>query len=655
MKPTSVAMPDGSHHLLRRLLSPPNHKQRKGQGYRSVGLTLTPRATGRSGRNLCPHATRGCSRGCFADADRMAWPQNKRAAVARTRLLANNPDLFFAMLSADLKREERAALRRGVPLVCRLNVVSDVPFEREFPALFLAFPDVQFMDYTKDPSRVLDPARPGNYHLTFSRSERNEEDCLRVLAAGGNVTVVFRKPPFPETFWGYAVVDGDRDDLRFLDPSPRVIALKAKGKACRADTTGFVIDHPPRVNSVLVRPAAEDGGAIPLPVVSISDVGQHEGMNRQPSPEPKKEQEIMPEPKLNGEPRPDGDRYRPRAGAAQPRDGQPRTAGPAAVADDAIPPLSEADQRHLQDYQKKMQLVCDRAVGVARGRMTGLYLYGPGGIGKSHNVIGTLRETNTNYRLHNSRMDGRGLFTALERDPDAVHVLEDCEQMMRNRNVRGLLRSALWGQRDGSGPMERVVTWPLGGGKRELRCHFDGGIIIVANLPPADIPEMEAVTTRIPVIHLTASDAEVRAMMRQMAREGYEDAGGNCLTPGECLAVAEHVIEQCQGLDRTLDLRLLLNSYEDYLQWSENESGLHWRDLVGTRVRQRPAGIRLPVDVAAIGSSRATADARQKADLDIAREIAAATKDPEQRLAMWVARTGKSRATLYRRLSELDG
>jgi hypothetical protein len=201
--------------------------------------------------------------------------------------------------------------------------------------------------------------------------------------------------------------------------------------------------------------------------------------------------------------------------------------------------------------------------------------------------------------------------------------------------------------------MERIVTWPMGRGKRELRCHFAGGIVVVANLPPADIPEMEAVTTRIPVINLTAADAEVRAMMRHLARQGYEDAEGNRMTPSECLMVAEHIIGQCQGLDRSLDLRLLVNSFEDFLQWSEGESGLDWRDLVATRVRQRPAGIRSPVDVGATGNTRAAVAARQQADLDIAREIALATDDPEERLRLWVERTGKSRATLYRRLAEL--
>jgi hypothetical protein len=237
--PVEVAMPNGQPYIIKRLLSAANHKQAKGEGYRSAGLTLTPRATGRAGRNLCPFATKGCARSCFADFDRLAWPQVKRAAVARTLLLGRHPELFRAMLRADIGRE--LAHAGGLPLAVRLNVVSDIAWEREFPGLFADFPTVRFMDYTKDISRVLDRRRPLNYHLTFSRSEVNEADCIRALEAGQNVTVVFRKPPFPAAFWGYPVIDGDENDLRFLDPSPRVIALKAKGAGARRDATGFVV------------------------------------------------------------------------------------------------------------------------------------------------------------------------------------------------------------------------------------------------------------------------------------------------------------------------------------------------------------------------------------------------------------------------------
>jgi hypothetical protein len=235
-------LPDGSTHVLTRLLSQANHKQIKGVGFLSVGLTLTPRATGRAGRTFCSFATKGCAGACFADYNRLAWPQNKRVAVARTRLLTQNPEIFYAKLMNDLARENARAERLGVRLVCRLNVVSDVSFEREYPALFARFPGVQFMDYTKDIRRVLNPTRPSHYHLTFSRSERNESDCLRVLQAGGNVAVVFRSRPFPRMFWGYPVIDGDANDLRFLDPSPCIIALRAKGKGAREDRTGFVLD-----------------------------------------------------------------------------------------------------------------------------------------------------------------------------------------------------------------------------------------------------------------------------------------------------------------------------------------------------------------------------------------------------------------------------
>ncbi len=241
---TNLSLPDSSIRHVTTLLSQANHKQEKGAGFLSVGLTLTPRATGRSGRSLCRFATPGCAAACFADYDRMAWPKNKRVAVARTRLLARDPARFFDLLAADLARAHARADRLGVPLVCRLNVVSDVPFEREFPELFTSFPRVQFMDYTKDVVRVLNPKRPPNYHLTFSRSERNESECRRVLEAGGNVAVVFRRPPFPRTLWGYPVINGDRNDLRFLDPSPSIIGLKAKGKGAREDPTGFVLDDP---------------------------------------------------------------------------------------------------------------------------------------------------------------------------------------------------------------------------------------------------------------------------------------------------------------------------------------------------------------------------------------------------------------------------
>jgi len=98
------------------------------------------------------------------------------------------------------------------------------------------FPEVQFYDYTKHPNRKNIPV---NYHLTFSRAEDNDEDIKQALKNGLNIAVVFEKY-LPETFMGLPVIDGDKNDLRFLDPVNSIVGLVAKGKA-KKDETGFVI------------------------------------------------------------------------------------------------------------------------------------------------------------------------------------------------------------------------------------------------------------------------------------------------------------------------------------------------------------------------------------------------------------------------------
>ena len=81
---------------------------------------------------------------------------------------------------------------------------------------------------------------PSNYHLTFSRTESNWSDCLRVLAAGKNVAAVFDK--VPASYEGFTVIDGDKHDLRQLDPKGGVIVgLSPKGRKAKKDTSGFVV------------------------------------------------------------------------------------------------------------------------------------------------------------------------------------------------------------------------------------------------------------------------------------------------------------------------------------------------------------------------------------------------------------------------------
>src|SRR6516225_5140582 len=170
--------------------------------------------------------------------------------------------------------------------------------------------------------------------------------------------------------------------------------------------------------------------------------------------------------------------------------------------------VSEAESEALISLDRKLRLVDDRVAAVVRGYQTGLYLCGARGLGKSYSVHRQLQLLDCDYRTFNSRMTALGLFRALEMAADAIHVLEDMERIVNDRDAQGVLRSALWSQAD----RERVVTWTTSAG--EQRVTFRGGLIMLANRPLGDLPKLRALASRIAVHKLEITDAEMAAHMR---------------------------------------------------------------------------------------------------------------------------------------------
>ena len=103
--------------------------------------------------------------------------------------------------------------------------------------MFNQFPQVQFYDYTKIPTRKVSHIK--NYHLTWSYSEANDKYAKLFDSVPYNKAVVFNGG-LPRIFKGMKVIDGDKTDMRFLDKTNRVVGLKAKGEAMK-DDSGFVI------------------------------------------------------------------------------------------------------------------------------------------------------------------------------------------------------------------------------------------------------------------------------------------------------------------------------------------------------------------------------------------------------------------------------
>ena len=241
------------HLLARGSSNPKMAKQADQLGILSFALSLAPYTASGAG-NVCPLASPGCSAVCLNYAGRGQMSSIQQARIQKTRFWFSDRDGFLELLTRDLEKVQRLATRHGKLAAVRLNVFSDIPWER-----FLdldRFPEVQFYDYTKVSARL--GRTPANYYLTFSLSEQNETAGRQALARGFNVAVPFRDPPV--RFLGHRVIDGDTHDYRFLDPRPVVVGLKPKGLA-KDDTTGFVREDCPRY--------APGPGRQPLPTCPV--------------------------------------------------------------------------------------------------------------------------------------------------------------------------------------------------------------------------------------------------------------------------------------------------------------------------------------------------------------------------------------------------
>jgi len=213
----------------------PKMKKNQALGFITAGLTLAPARQLDPNLNLCPAHSPGCAQACLFWSGRGSMSRTRNARLQRTAHWRDHPEWFLKSLRADLEALIINATDVGMKPACRLNVTSDIAWEQfRIPD---EFPTIQFYDYTKRRDRKV---KTDNYHLTFSRSELNHRLVVPTLQLGQNVSVVFRNE-LPKEYAGYPVIDGDLHDCRWLDPTPTIVGLRAKGPRGQVDTTGFVV------------------------------------------------------------------------------------------------------------------------------------------------------------------------------------------------------------------------------------------------------------------------------------------------------------------------------------------------------------------------------------------------------------------------------
>ena len=228
-------------------LDSPKAIKARAYGYMNAINYMAPADTAGVG-DMCPWSSAACRALCLGEHSGQASMRKEGednattlSRKAKTVMFMRARAQFMRELHAGVGRAARKAKREGLKLCVRLNGATDL----NWVAVVKAYPEIQFVDYTKSVARALAHAAgklPANYHVTFSYSGDNAIDCERVLAAGGNIAVVF-SGAFPDTFMGHTVINGDLSDLRHLDARNVVVGLSPKGAKAKREGVklGFVV------------------------------------------------------------------------------------------------------------------------------------------------------------------------------------------------------------------------------------------------------------------------------------------------------------------------------------------------------------------------------------------------------------------------------
>ena len=189
-----------------------------------------------SGRNVCPnseHCKDFCLNGSGHNkSDILARGESGSkiniARIKKTKAFFYQRELFVRTLIHEIESAQKRAIKNGREFAVRLNGTSDLSplaFTYQGKNILEWFPNVQFYDYTKVPSRQKLLPRYKNYDLTFSFDGYNWDECEKFLKKGGKVSVILHGKELPKKYKGFNVIDANGYDMRYLDPKSTIMGL----------------------------------------------------------------------------------------------------------------------------------------------------------------------------------------------------------------------------------------------------------------------------------------------------------------------------------------------------------------------------------------------------------------------------------------------
>lgn len=214
---------------------------------------------------------------------------------------------------------------------------------------------------------------------------------------------------------------------------------------------------------------------------------------------------------------------------------------------------------------------------VANGSSNLLMVAGPPGIGKSYEITETLDEAGVNYHVIKGRSTAIKLFEALYEWNGGTLILDDCDNLLRDKDAVNILKAATEKPKEGK---ERVVSWKSNTKLLEVtEFACQGQVIVISNVDFAS-KSMDAarpLISRSHFIQFNKDREQILERTRKVSKKPYRD-----LTDDE----RNEVVEYISGYEDFLpDLRL-------YTQICDLVSDLRnlsadWREVAKSKIQSQ--------------------------------------------------------------------
>lgn len=298
--------------------------------------------------------------------------------------------------------------------------------------------------------------------------------------------------------------------------------------------------------------------------------------------------------------------------------------------------MTQKRQAELLEQIEKRRMVLENSIlSVVKGFTPAAFIWGPPGLGKSHLLAQILNgNCGRAWRHHTAHSTPKALFLSLHAEPDAIHLYEDCEAMLKTDLSASILRAACGAPDD----KERWITYETANEK--LLVKFQGAIIVASNqnLSKLNGP-LQGVASRFRPIKWDMSQEERIATILAIADRPHVKCDVP-LTAKECKKVASKLIDMVANSSSPteLDLRLFTEHALPAYAQSRLDESVNWEDMLNAKL---------------CGSAATVADTqaeRTKKLETLALKINQEGGTTEEKIARWYKQTELGQAIYYRHL-----